>query len=551
MQRRGATKNVPQYINGMGKWEKRKAPSNQTPVLVVWAMADTKTAAAHKDGVVAAHPSPDPAPAAAAEPTTAGKSAGAEARLGESSSSFASLPSFSNDADGGDDDDEPGHTVYKAYWARFLVCAAVFFLNVANAVLGATYVAVTPTSAVFYNTTQWTINSISIVYTAVFVVFIFPATWLLDNKGLRPTLLVGAFGNVVGSALRAFSYFVPESGKLPTLYIGQMIAGISQPFLLNVPTKTAAVWFREKERLTANTVMNLGQSFGIALASVIAPIIVTVDDPSSVNTLNLVTFILSAVMAVPALFAQNKPPTAPSKSADVASTPFWEGARIVLRNKWFILLTVSFAFLLGSFNAFTTFASSYINPYGYTQSDSGNVLVILIVVGTVAAFIFGVVLDRTKQHRLAMKILAVGIAGGVVFYTVSATPDRLPLLYAAAAVIGFCGVPILPLCLEMGVECTHPVAEGTSSGIMWGITQGLSIVFILLSNALTDPSGDMKKAMVMLCALLAVPMVLLQFYNVENRRIRLEASDDAVVRVDEAVEIVHAASKEAAVASKA
>ncbi|KAI9359236.1 major facilitator superfamily domain-containing protein [Zopfochytrium polystomum] len=425
----------------------------------------------------------------------------------------------------------------SAYRARFLVAGSVFFLNMANGLLWSTYVAVTPTTAVFYNTTQWNINVVSVVFTAMFSLFIFPAVWLLDNKGLRPTILVGALGNIVGSAVRVLSWVMPDNGKMPVLILGQLIAGISQPYLLNVPTKSSAVWFTDKERLTANTVMNLGQPLGIALMSLLAPVIVTEDNPSAVNTLNLVTFILTLAMSTPAAFAQSKPPTPPSKSADVPSTPFWEGARIVFRNKWFILLATSFAFLLTSFNVFTTFASSYIDPYGYSSSDSGNILVILIVIGIIAAAIIGIVLDRTKQHRMAMKILAVGIAVGVILYTAFASPGNIGELYGAAAIIGISGMPLLPLCLEMGVECTHPVAEGTSSGIMWGLTQFLTVVMTLVSNALTDPDGDMKKAMYLLVAMVILPMVLLQFYNVSNRRIMFETSQDVSPRADEAVSL--------------
>ncbi|KAI9359235.1 major facilitator superfamily domain-containing protein [Zopfochytrium polystomum] len=430
-------------------------------------------------------------------------------------------------------DEEERPSEYKTYGQRFLVGASVFFLNMANGLLWSTYVSITPTTAAFYNTSKWNIDLVSVVFTAMFTVFIFPAVWLLDNKGLRPTLLVGALGNAVGSGVRVLSWIAPDDGKLPVLYVGQILAGVSQPFLLNVPTKASAVWFNEKERLTANTVMNLGQPLGIALMSILAPVIVTADNPSAVNTLNLVTFILTLTMSTPAAFAQSKPPTPPSKSADVPSTPFWDGARIVFHNKWFILLATSFAFLLAGFNVFTTFASSYIDPYGYSSSDSGNILLILVVLGIASAGAVGVALDRTKQHRLAMKVLAVGITAGSVLYTASAAPGNVGLLYAAAAVIGVCGMPLLPLCLEMGVECTHPVAEGTSSGIMWGLTQFLSVVMTLVSNALTDPDGDMKKAMYLLVAMIVLPTVLLQFYNVVNRRIAFEASADVSPRVDE------------------
>ena len=36
--------------------------------------------------------------------------------------------------------------------------------------------------------------------------------------------------------------------------IGQLFAGVGQPFLLNAPSKLAAVWFASNERIAAITI---------------------------------------------------------------------------------------------------------------------------------------------------------------------------------------------------------------------------------------------------------------------------------------------------------
>ena len=35
---------------------------------------------------------------------------------------------------------------------------------------------------------------------------------------------------------------------------------------------------------------------------------------------------------------------------------------------------------------------------------------------------------------------------------------------------GFFGFALMPVCLELGVELTYPVAEATSSGLLWSAT---------------------------------------------------------------------------------
>lgn len=40
-------------------------------------------------------------------------------------------------------------------------------------------------------------------------------------------------------------------------------------------------------------------------------------------------------------------------------------------------------------------------------------------------------------------------------------------LYVIFTLYGFTALGVLPVFLELGVECTYPVDEATSSGIQW------------------------------------------------------------------------------------
>ncbi|KAJ1553939.1 Major facilitator super domain-containing protein 7, partial [Cladochytrium tenue] len=430
---------------------------------------------------------------------------------------------------------DPKDPEYKVYRTRFLAVATVFLANVSNALIWATYVAVTPTTAAYYNTSNWNINLVSLIFTATLVVFILPAMWVVDNWGVRTATLFGSWVTALGAAIRALSYFAPAESRLAVLYVGQIIGGIAQPFLLDVPTKTAAVWFPSKERLTANTVMNLGQPIGTAIASLLAPGVVTdASDTTAIDLLNVITFGVALLFAVPSIFVKARPPTPPSKSASVESTSFWVGLKRAVANRYFMLLAFCYALLLSCFNVFTTFASTYLTPYGYSETDSGNTLVIIIVVGIVTAGVVGVVMDRIKQHRLALKVISWVLFVGVLLYYFACAPDRYGLLYAACVVIGLGAIPVMALSLELGVECLHPVAEGTTAGIMWCLACALTVAFTFASYGLTDPDGDMRHAVILVLALLACSAVLLMFYNVANRRIMFEESTDK--RVDDDTE---------------
>lgn len=54
----------------------------------------------------------------------------------------------------------------------------------------------------------------------------------------------------------------------------------------------------------------------------------------------------------------------------------------------------------------------------------------------------------------------------------------------SVCLFGFFGLPLIPACMELGVEVTYPVSEATSSGLLWSMTY----VSISISSSHLPPS---------------------------------------------------------------
>ena len=67
---------------------------------------------------------------------------------------------------------------------------------------------------------------------------------------------------------------------------GTFLAALAQPSILGCPTLLAASWFGENERATANTIGSIANPLGIAVGSVLAPILA--DDGNGMKTMMLV-----------------------------------------------------------------------------------------------------------------------------------------------------------------------------------------------------------------------------------------------------------------------
>ena len=95
------------------------------------------------------------------------------------------------------------------------------------------------------------IDWLSMLYMLAYIPLIFPATWLLDKKGLRITLICGAFLNALGAWLKCACV---STDRFALLMFSQSICAIAQIFILGIPARLAAVWFGPNQVSTATSV---------------------------------------------------------------------------------------------------------------------------------------------------------------------------------------------------------------------------------------------------------------------------------------------------------
>ena len=69
-------------------------------------------------------------------------------------------------------------------------------------------------------------------------------------------VIFGSSINAVGAVIRIIGAVACSDVKTKfiVVFIGQMLAACTQPLVLSMPTKLAALWFGEHERTVANTI---------------------------------------------------------------------------------------------------------------------------------------------------------------------------------------------------------------------------------------------------------------------------------------------------------
>ena len=389
---------------------------------------------------------------------------------------------------------EHDRVVYQTYKRRYIGLFAIVLLNISTGFVWLTYSSVPDEAAAYLSCSKDIVNLTTILYFVAYLVMSPVSGWMFERHGIKRSLLFGAAIQLVGAFLRYFANFIDATpnhngGRLALTLVGQIIAAAAQPFFLNVPPKFAAVWFSESGRTTATMIGSVANAFAAALAQLIIPVITT-DKDSMVNSV-LTCAILSVVAFVPVLLMSDRPPTPPSPSAAEAllvtsEEPFWISLKKVGSNKQFLILMFMFGTFVGFFNAFSSLITQFTAPYGYSSSDAGYFGAAMIVAGLVGAGIAGPVIDRTKQFKSLCKVFVPIATAFYIIFVFVVRKDFFGGIIGVSALLGLFSFALLPVILELGVECTYPVTPASSTSLLWTSGQFFAVIFLVILGKLQN-----------------------------------------------------------------
>ncbi|XP_036407290.1 solute carrier family 49 member A3-like [Megalops cyprinoides] len=384
---------------------------------------------------------------------------------------------------------------FKLYRRRWFILFVLCLLNCSNAMLWLSFAPVADQTAQYLGASLDQVNWLSLVYMVVAIPLSFVTTWMLDTLGLRISLILGSWLNMAGSGLRYLSVLesLPAGVRyFPLLMGGQTLCALAQTLVIFSPTKLAALWFPEHQRATANMVASMSNPVGLLFANIFSPMIVGSD-----NNLPL----MLGIYAIPALVVcilatlgiqESVPPSPPSASAETAnSEPFLQGIKLLLKNKAYLILLLCFGSGIAVFTCFTTLLEQILCVKGYANDFAGLCGALFILFGVVGAFFLGLYVDKTKKFIEATKInMSFTALACIGLAVVSQLRDQKAAVAAMCSLFGFFGFSIYPVAMELSVECSYPVGEASSAGLLFISGQVQSIVYIIILQALTQPLAD-------------------------------------------------------------
>ena len=334
----------------------------------------------------------------------------------------------------------------------------------------------------YYELSQWKVDFFSLIYIIEYLVLFIPEMVLSEKLSTKNLFRISSLCVLIGSFLKIF---INKDTSLSVSYLGQIISGISRPYLLMIPGKLAADWFKENKRNFICTLCFMSDVAGILIGYIWNLAYIKEEENNKDNYRDhayryfLAEFIFVFVFCIPALFVdESKPEKYSSPSKENIINEFGkESLKIIFSNHKYIFIMVSMFFIGGYYYVMSMKFIKFVGIYDLNKKKSDLVYSLSITAGVVASLIISFILDKYKKYKLILLILSILSTLAQLFLTFLLELVESKKLNAYAICIIFyilingTVLPYFSFIINYTCEITYPVGEYIPIGFIFAITQ--------------------------------------------------------------------------------
>lgn len=163
----------------------------------------------------------------------------------------------------------PPHAAYRTYKVRWFGLFQLTLLNIVVSWDWLTFAPVSTTASEYYRVRVSAINWLSTAFLFAFVAASPVTIYILNHGGPKPAIQVASALIFIGNWLRYAGTRASGSvdgARYGATFVGQVMIGLAQPFVLAAPTRYSDMWFQEKGRIAATALASLANPFGGAVS---------------------------------------------------------------------------------------------------------------------------------------------------------------------------------------------------------------------------------------------------------------------------------------------
>ncbi|CAH1102511.1 unnamed protein product [Psylliodes chrysocephalus] len=416
--------------------------------------------------------------------------------------------------------------VYKRRWA---ILSIFILYGLGNSFQWVEYSIVTNVVVKYYNVSSLAVDWSAIIYLCIYPVIFIPASYIIDTQGLRTTALIGGIGTALGAILKLFSI---RQDLFYVVLLGQSLGSAAQVFILCLPPKIAAVWFKPSEVSLANSLGVFGTQLGFGLGFLVPSM--TIHDSDDLNSIGadfrklcwMLAIYMVPVAAAIVFYFPDSPPLPPSKAQiecrKLQKPTFKEfclGFVKIVKKPGMILQTMAYGINVGTYACFTTFLNQFILQYFEEgQKDAGTMGLLSVGIGMIGTILFGIFLDKTHKYKETNLVVCYMTAISMLAMAGALKMQNMILTYISCMSVGFFINSYWATGIELGVELTFPSDESTTTGILSAMSQAIGFVVCFAMGPFNQKYGGFW-SMITLTVLFVIGALLTQAVpNIKKRQ---------------------------------
>ncbi|KAB0798369.1 hypothetical protein PPYR_09362 [Photinus pyralis] len=423
---------------------------------------------------------------------------------------------------------------FKLYKMRWVVLVVSVFTCASGNMQWMQYGIIGDVLVLYYGISFDAVNWTSMVFLLMYIIFLFPVSYILDKYGLRVGVIFGSVGTCLGAWIKLAS---ASPDRFWVLLLGQSVAAVSQVFVLPTPPLLAATWFGANEVSMACGIGLSGCQVGVALGFVLPTIILKPQhDLIGIETdmfiLALAVGIFCSIYSILTIrFFTDQPPSPPStaRSTNLVTekTSSKQSIAKLFTSRSYVVLLLVYGIDIGVFFVLSTTLNQVVLKYYPDGSDdAGRIGCLITIAGTIISVVYGIILDRFKWYR--QTLLATQLICSLMMFMVTfLLYQGIVFVYITYILLGAFLTSVMVIGYEMAAEVTYPEPEGTPAGLLNASAQGFGIMFTYLYSFLFYKLEDVWSNL-SLCVILLVGFVLLTIspFDLKRQAINLRKVHD-------------------------
>jgi MFS family permease len=341
---------------------------------------------------------------------------------------------------------------------------------------------------------------LALVFPLVYVFVSIPAGMLIDKKGFKYGVGIGALFTGVFAMLR-----LVNTDSFNILLISQIGIAIGQPFVLNGVTKLVVTWFPQKEEATAVGLGSLALFVGMMVGLGATPVLV---EFLGFHTMLLIYAILG-VVGILLFFSLVKPhPATPPRAMEVQQeTAGWQDIKHILKIRDFVILGFIALIGIGVFNGLATWLETILGQVQMivNATEVSIILATLILSGIIGCVVIPLISDRTMRRK---PFLMLASAVGAVSIIALMLAKSYALNMVNVIFLGFFFISALPIMLTMSAEITGARFAGISVGYLQLLGNGAAVAIVPIMESMSRATGQWILPLAFMAGLAGVAFIL-------------------------------------------